>query len=358
MFVLRQNPLRIIDISNDNESTAKDLVEAMATQGFLFIEGHDFTAQEIDDLFQISSDFFKLPHEYKRKYAIDKTNHGYTDFGGEALDPTLGGNAAGGSNEAENGLSRKGDPKEALNMSALDFTTGRSAHPIPDYFTNDKHRDELIRQTIIKLYALTAKLLRLIARGLAIEDDVENNIKGEDWFNSKYVPDKPSGSTLRFLHYPPQKSLQSENTIRAGAHTDYGSITLLFQQAHQEGLEIYSPVSQTWEPVPYVPTSSKFTGMASPIVVNIGDLLNYWTAGYLKSTRHRVRFPPALRETGRDRYSVVFFCHPNDDALLQPVPSRLIRQLREQSGYDGENECITAAEHLNRRLAASHGWKS
>ena len=78
--------------------------------------------------------------------------------------------------------------------------------------------------------------------------------------------------------------------------------------------------------------------MAPPLVVNIGDLLSYWTAGLLKSTIHRVKFP--AQELGQDRYSIVFFSHPSDNALLEPVPSEIIRKLRE--------EVLTKKQHTSQ----------
>lgn len=75
-------------------------------------------------------------------------------------------------------------------------------------------------------------------------------------------------------------------TVRAGAHSDYGSITLLFQRPGQPGLEILPPSSQTngprntsndapWTPVPVTPPGTE-NDLSPPILVNIGDLLSYW----------------------------------------------------------------------------------
>ena len=232
--------------------------------------------------------------------------------------------------------------------------SGLSSRAIPDWFNEDPARLELVQSTIKKLYGLSIKILNLLALGLKIEDTDE--CKGIDWFNSKYLASKESGSTFRFLHYPGQKSLNPESVIRAGAHTDYGSMTLLFQQENQEGLEIYSPVSKKWEAVPFVPTNSqKFPTSAPPIVVNIADQLSYWTAGLLKSTIHRVRFPAKFQETDQDRYSIVFFSHPNDESLLEPVPSELVRS-RKGRGANKDTTLLTAKEHLDKRLAATYGW--
>ncbi|CUM62948.1 uncharacterized protein PRCAT00000508001 [Priceomyces carsonii] len=337
MSTLTQNPLKVIDIEEDDESTAVDLLEAGKMQGFLMIEGHGFTQTEVDQLFGVSEHFFKLPVEYKNIYAMNNSNHGYAYYGIENLDPAS---------------QKTGDPKEALNISHLNFATGESSSRIPSWFLEDQGRLHLVQDTIKRLYELSIKILKILALGLRIEDS--DNVKGAEWFNSKYVPDKESGSTFRLLHYPGQQKLNPESVIRAGAHTDYGSMTLLFQRENQEGLEIYSPITKNWEPVPFVPASPKYSGQAPPLIVNIGDLLSYWTSGLLKSTVHRVKFPAKVQESGQDRYSIVFFSHPNDDTLLLPVPSTMIREIKGR-GANSEETYITAKQHLDKRLAATYG---
>lgn len=328
------NPLEIIDISSLDFESANKLLDAAKTQGFLFIKGHSFTPEEIASVFDLSEDFFKLPFDYKSKYAIDKYNHGYTGYGVETLDPEK---------------LAVGDPKEALNIGSMDFTLGKSSKVLPDWFDEQPLRRELIEKTAKKLYDTKMRLLKLLAIALKIES--EDGKDGSEWFESRFEPDSASGTILRFLHYPSVSSTSPEVKIRAGAHTDYGAMTLLFQQPNQEGLQIYSPVSKKWESVPYVPSTGENEG--APIVVNIGDLLSYWTAGYLKSTIHRVQFPEGTQT--KDRYSVVFFSHPNDATPLDPVPSPLLRSLKSRGAF-AALEVITAQEHLQRRLVASYGW--
>jgi isopenicillin N synthase-like dioxygenase len=180
--------------------------------------------------------------------------------------------------------------------------------------------------------------------------------------------------------------------VRAGAHSDYGSITLLFQQDGQPGLEIMTPTGE-WAPVPVRPTVTSATaadasqgleastahphtrGTFPPILINIGDLLSYWTSGLLKSTVHRVVFPTEEQEQrqrphtdqnlhSRDRYSMAYFCHPVDDTQLIPVPSELVVQKRWDSAdvtarreldSNGEEKMLTAREHLAGRLAVTYG---
>lgn len=336
---MTKNPLQIVDISEVNAATVEALLKAATTQGFLLIEGHGFSEEEVSALFKLSESFFALPAEYKRKYNVDSLNHGYTDYGAENLDPTT---------------QKAGDPKEALNFAGLNFATGKSAKPIPDWFNEQPQRAVLIEDVVKRLYDLSIKLLRILALGLLIEDLSE--CCGEDWFNSRYLADQELGTCFRLLHYPGQKQLNPEAVIRAGAHTDYGSMTLLFQQENQEGLEIHSPMTKKWEAVPYVPANTtKFPGAAAPIVVNIADQLSYWTGGLLKLTIHRVKFPPEVQATGRDRYSIVFFSHPNDKTLLEPVPSEMVRE-RSGRGANSAEKPITAKAHLEKRLAATYGW--
>lgn len=333
------NPLKIVDISRVDEKTARELLDAATTQGFLFIEGHGFSQDEVDKLFSLSKEFFELPQEYKDKYPIKANNNGYTSYGGENLDPDT---------------QKKGDPKEALNFSEINFVEGLSKDMVPDWFLEERPRYDLVNNTVEKLYDLSIKILRILAIGLQIEDTSER--KGSEWFTDRYAPDKASGTTFRFLHYPGQKSLSPEAVIRAGAHTDYGSMTLLFQKENQEGLEIYSPVFKKWQAVPFVPSDSdKFEGQAPPIVVNIADQLSYWTGGLLKSTIHRVKFPAKVQESGQDRYSIVFFSHPCDNTLLTPVPSPVVRE-REGRGANNASSALTAKEHLDKRLANTYGW--
>lgn len=98
-----------------------------------------------------------------------------------------------------------------------------------------------------------------------------------------------------------------------------------------------------------------------PILVNIGDLLAYWTNGLLKSTVHRVIFPKDARKGGEDRYSMAYFCHPIDEVELVPVPSKRVQEY--QGGVEGQGvskggKTLTAKDHLLERLAATYGTKA
>jgi isopenicillin N synthase-like dioxygenase len=148
---------------------------------------------------------------------------------------------------------------------------------------------------------------------------------------------------LRLLHYPAvSKSVFKSNPdqVRAGEHSDYGNITLLFQD-NTGGLEVKSPKG-TWV---------RATPIENTIVVNAADMLSRWSNDSIKSTKHRVIQPPAKEGDESDtypaRYSMAYFCNPNFDTYIEALPSTW-----ETTGkkYPG----ITSGEYLVRRLAATY----
>ena len=163
-----------------------------------------------------------------------------------------------------------------------------------------------------------------------------------------------------------ESELDTNVDIRAGAHSDYGkcqcfrgrekftkcpgSLTLLFQRASQPGLEILGPDS-CWSPV-YVHPPGTEDDSFPPILVNIGDLMDFWTNGLLKSTVHRVVFP---QSESADRYSIAYFCHPLNHTEIEAVPSDMVRG-RKPEDRQQRMETLTAEGYLKRRLAETYGW--
>lgn len=259
-------------------------------------------------------------------------------------------------------------PPRAFNLGEFNGNTPNQALPEPF-----SAQVTTVADFSNSCHALCNKLLQLFAEALEIPSD---------WFSSRHDQTKgPSGSIMRLLYYPsvPDTLAPDEDDIRAGvrpysispkrllakhvtkqAHSDYGTLTLLFQLPGQPGLEIRTP-SGEWESVPVDPHGTLLSDPPKPlpILVNIGDLLAYWTNGLLKSTVHRVIFPKDARRGGEDRYSMAYFCHPLDDAELVPVPSKRVEQY--EGGIDGvkkEGKTLTAKDHLLERLAATYGAKA
>ena len=105
-----------------------------------------------------------------------------------------------------------------------------------------------------------------------------------------------------------------EYEIRTEKRTDYSTVTLLFQRPGQSGLEIEKS-DRSWAPVAVFPTGIEHDPYP-PVVLNVGDLLNYWSNGLLKSGVHRVK-------VSRDRTeeSIVYFLFPLAATEIVPIPS-------------------------------------
>ncbi|KAI9831324.1 MAG: hypothetical protein M1819_005098 [Sarea resinae] len=330
--------LPVIDISTPDARAGNEIVDAASKYGFLFIkaQGSGFSQNDIDRMFELSRQFFSSSREEKDKCAITPDNRGWSSMHREVLDQ---------------GNQRKGDFKEAFNFG--EFVNGKAQQPLPEAL--ERHEEELNYFSNL-CHGLCIKILKLFALGLKIEPEDG----GQDWFSSRHDPTKgPSGSILRLLHYPaiPEGADYVPNVdIRAGAHSDYGSITLLFQRLGQPGLEILT-AANTWSAVPVNPAGTE-SDSVPPIVINIGDLLSYWTDGLLRSTVHRVIFPSDGRKGGEYRQSIAYFCHPVNDSPLIPVPSPVVRARAKANGSHESERVLTAEEHLKSRLAATYGWSN
>lgn len=157
-------------------------------------------------------------------------------------------------------------------------------------------------------------------------------------------------NNLRLLHYPSvKKSVFKENPtqVRAGEHSDYGSITLLFQDM-VGGLEVKSPKG-TWV---------RATPIPDTIVINAGDLLSRWSNDLIKSTNHRVIQPPPKEGEMDDadqpdskfpaRYSVAFFCNPAFDKTIEALPGTF------ESEAAKKYPAVNSGDYIEGRLAATY----
>ncbi|KAI2470853.1 2OG-Fe(II) oxygenase superfamily protein [Annulohypoxylon bovei var. microspora] len=329
----------IIDISaegTDQAQVAKELVDAAVEYGFVYIRnaGRDISTEQIENAFNISQVLFNSPFEDKQRCKIEKNNQGWSGMHSETLDPKS---------------QRVGDFKEAFNFGP--FADNKATQPIPQSIEPLQAQLAAFKDAC---HDLCRKLLLLFGIGLGVNPT--------DFFTSAHTL-TPSGSILRFLYYPPPSSTPTalSSDVRAGAHSDYGSVTLLFRLRGQAGLEILEPRTESWAPVPVVPAGTE-TDAQPPILVNIGDLLSYWTNGLLRSTVHRVAFSSAVTDgesVDDPRYSIAYFCHPADDTPLGAVPSERVAAFR-PDGANGssnpyaERKVLTAKEHLQMRLRATY----
>ncbi|KAF2111427.1 hypothetical protein BDV96DRAFT_582129 [Lophiotrema nucula] len=347
----------VLDISNATAERARKVLDAASTHGFLFIKNDGVTIppKDINDMFDLSRQFFQSPQEAKQEFAIGSEkaggkNRGWVKMQGEALDPDG---------------QKQGDPKEAFNIAE----PIPHLQPLPTLLSSQK---QLIQRFQLSCHTLCTNILTLLGtshpsiltspkkkltqQGTALS--IPSSAGGSEWFTTRHDQSRgPSGTIFRLLYYPATKQeREGGESIRAGAHSDYGSVTLLFRLPGQPGLEILKE-DGSWAAVPVNPNPEELSD--APILVNIGDLLSFWTSGMLKSTVHRVTF-----SGGEERYSMAYFCHPLDDAMLEKVPSKTVeesvdegelRRQRERLGLGEHEKVITAGEHLHRRLKVTYG---
>ncbi|KAF5024886.1 hypothetical protein F66182_3044 [Fusarium sp. NRRL 66182] len=326
----------------DQKEVAKQLVDAAENHGFIYIRnlGRDMPAADIDGAFDLVRKTFECPVEEKQRCTIQTNNRGWLGISrSEHLSaPHL-----------THGLTNT----EIRAFNFGEFADGKAQQPLPSDLAPYEPQISAFAHSC---HNLCQRLLYLLGLGLGVDD----------FFSSAHVTaNGASSSILRFLRYPPPESTShSDSDLQAGAHSDYGSITLLFRLRGQAGLEVLTK-DNAWAPVPVCPPATE-DDPSPPILINIGDLLSYWTNGLFRSTLHRVVFPTegsagVQGETSEGpRYSIAYFCHPVGAAPLEPVPSERVRNFVPPEGAPSENpyatsKVMTADEHLFMRLKASYG---
>ncbi|CBZ24009.1 oxidase-like protein [Leishmania mexicana MHOM/GT/2001/U1103] len=280
--------LPVIDIAplyNDNKAhllrVAHAIDDACRTWGFFYITGHNIPKDRVEQLTGMAKKFFALPQEEKLRINIEKTSgyHGYSTFGAEQLDS-----------------SKPSDWKEAFDMGfhmPLDHPSVVAGKPLrgPNHHpTWIEGWTELMEQH----YSDMQRLALLLMRALALALDID-----EDFFVSKFH--EPL-SVFRMIHYP--ELPDEKGRVVCGAHTDYGIVTLLYQDS-VGGLQVQN-LQGEWMDAP---------SLEGSYVVNIGDMMEMWSNGRYKSTPHRVL------NQGVERISMPFFCQPNPETMVSCLPN-------------------------------------
>ncbi|MEB3210480.1 MAG: 2-oxoglutarate and iron-dependent oxygenase domain-containing protein [Leptolyngbyaceae bacterium] len=274
------------DDPEDKQKVAEAIYRACHEVGFMYLKNHGIPEEAIRKAFEQSQHFFALPLDEKKKIAWsnETSNRGYVGMERERLDET-----------------KPGDLKEAFNVgrevSPDDLSDDEQALVVNQW--PDGQGD--FKATISGFFETCAEAAQRVFRAFAIALHMPE----------PYIVDKhqSKGYTLRLLHYPPMKELPKPGQIRAGAHSDYGTLTLLFQD-DVGGLEVQTK-SGEWMSAPCIPGT---------ILINTGDLTQRWSNDVFRSTKHRVGLPKP-EKAGCDRYSIAFFCQPDADADIVCFPS-------------------------------------
>lgn len=298
----------------DQDRVAEQLDANCREIGFFLITGHGIDHRTKAEMLDAASEFFALPLADKQAIAIERSacHRGYVGIAAETLDDT-------------------GDLKETLDTGGEhgpDHPEVRAGVPLfgPNQFPDLPGFRDTWRHYRTQAIEAAERVQRAMARALTMPDD--------------YIVALPGGETmynLRLIHYPPQRThTPADGQLGCGAHTDYGSVTVLADDGIG-GLQVMRRDGD-WIDVS-VPSDA--------LVVNLGDLMAIWTNDRWISNPHRVINPPDT-----DRYSMPLFVTPPFHAVISCLPSCL------NQGETPRYEPQEAGPYLLSRFDATHSYRN
>ncbi|MFT4087299.1 MAG: 2-oxoglutarate and iron-dependent oxygenase domain-containing protein [Gordonia sp. (in: high G+C Gram-positive bacteria)] len=297
-----------IDLT-DRENRRAEITEQLWTAateiGFFQLVNHSIPQETVDGAFAYAEKFFDLPRETKAALPLDKPNNAGWEYSSQVR-PSV----------------KTPDQKESYQI-----TRPHMAGLWPDDAALPGFQNAML-DFESQCWDVAMWVLSCFADRLGFD---------RDFFADAHDPAADDyQSTLRLIHYYalPEELRGRPGTWRAGAHTDFDCLTLLFQRTGQGGLQVCpgrEADAQEWTPV--VPADEVIT-------CNIGDMLMRWSDDELSSNFHRVRVPGDGEYTG-PRYSIPFFAQANRGVTIEPPR--------------GTYPPITAAEYLRQRVEANYG---
>lgn len=310
--------LPVIDIGGLSSSRHEDRIVVAARmraacidKGFFYIVGHGVPQGLMDAAQAQARQFFDLPAAEKAKVAKSRStcNRGWEPLKSQSLDldapPDL----------KENFYLGLDLPPEHPMVAAGRFNYGPNQWPenLPGF-----------RPTMAAYHAALRDVSETVMKGLALSLHLP-----EDYFRAF---NRDPLSTMRLLHYPPHPADAAEGQAGAGAHTDFGTLTLLLQDDNG-GLQVRN-ADGTW---------INATPLPGSFVFNIGDAIARWTNDLYRSTLHRV-----INVSGRERYSMAFFFSGHADHPLACLPGCLA------PGETPKYPTVTVEEHMRECYRASY----
>jgi isopenicillin N synthase-like dioxygenase len=306
----------------EKAAVAARLDEICRDVGFLCLTGHGVPDDLFDDIYNVSKTFFRRDLSEKVRVAQPSRDivRGYIGVGAAALADTMGEDTP-------------PDWKESFSAGPVDVDPGDPYFTAPaarGHFEANVWPDtpaafgDVWTVYYREMTRLAAEMMRLFAAALDLP---------EDFFADKI--DRHI-SILGAMYYPEQTHPPEPGQLRAGAHTDFGTMTILRPDSAPGGLQIFTKVG-TWEPV---------RAPEGAFVVNIGDMMARWTNDRWVSTLHRVVNPPVDVATGSERLSIGFFHEPNYDTMVSCLPSC------QSPENPPKFEPILAGEHLYAQFSS------
>lgn len=296
---------------------AAQLRDAAIGSGFFYVRNHGIAAEQVQRQFALARQLMEdVPQATRERLSIhhSPTMRGYEQMGEQTLD-----------------LNARPDVKESFycGMAYPDdhpyVRAGYQTYGGNQWPEEVPEAPALCEAYIQTMLALSRRLMQLLALSLRLP---------EDYFDATSA--NPM-MTLRMIRYPAHPVDADAHTFGAGAHTDWGALTILAQDMHG-GLEVCMP-DGSWAPA---------TPIEGCLVVNLGDMIPRWTNGLYHSNPHRVR---NTHSGGRPRYSIPFFYEPDYMARIEAVPGTVAE------GETPRFTPCTAGEHLEQMYRSTYGLK-
>ena len=313
------NELPIVDMSGVREGNSQRVAQAAAeihaaftTVGFLYIANHGLAESVIAEALREAQGFFRQPVEKKREVAINKRHRGFNALGDALMYEAT-----------------KPDYKEFYTMGlelGEDDSDVVAGEPLrgPNNWPTDRPG---LRRAMTRYYdeigRCGADLLTCVAVSLGLD---------AGFFKDKYLKRL---QRTQIIYYPPHPQGATPDTFGLAPHTDFGCITLLWQDQNG-GLEVLERQSKQWIAAKPIPGT---------LVVNVGDLLGRWSNDRYASTPHRV-----INKSGRERFSIATFYDPDFKAVVDP------RQLGAAEA-ECKYEPTTSGAHILGRIERSFGYR-
>jgi isopenicillin N synthase-like dioxygenase len=302
--------------SPDRDALALALDEALRHTGFFLVTGHGIDPAVRRDMLAAAARFFAESLEVKNRIAIGNSpvHRGYVAIGTEALDEAA-----------------VGDAKETLDTGGEqgpDHPEVRAGTPLfgPNQWPDTPGFREAWERYYTQAVEAASRVQRALARALGLPDDYLTGVTGGETMYH-----------LRFIHYPSQEVRPlAPHQLGSGAHTDYGSCTLLADDG-VGGLQVMTR-EKKWIEVG-IPQEA--------LVVNLGDLMAIWTNDRWVSNPHRV-----INPSHTDRYSIPLFVTPPFNAVISCIDTCL------GPGERPTHEPQKSGEYLLSRLDSTHSYRN
>lgn len=278
--------LAIIDLSKAHTPEGRaelypQLRDALRTYGFVYAINHGYNQVQCDRIFDIANvPFAVVPPDEMKTYTanIEKVGY-YAGFKGRQFWKV----------DTENNV------LDQIEHYGINKDVTRRPHPqalrpfLPEIDAFARHNHFNVIHPILRLVALSLEL-------------------PEETLVEKHNFTGTGESCVRFMKYYRRTKEEEEksNNVWLKGHTDVGSITVLWSQP-VGGLQIQAPDGR-WKWVRHIENA---------LVINTGDMMDFFSGGYYKPTIHRVVQPPE-DQRNYDRLGAFFFSMPDDNVRLLP----------------------------------------